>query len=60
MLLVEELEVTAQSILAALQAGGVRELARQDVINLGNVMRTRDLSLCGAPGANASLEDLYF
>jgi L-fuculose-phosphate aldolase len=60
MLLVEELEGAAQSILAALQAGGVKELSRQDVINLGNVMRTRDLALCGAPGVNTSLEELYF
>ena len=60
MLLVEELEGATQSILAALQAGGVKELSRQDVVNLGNVMRTRDLALCGAPGVNTSLEELYF
>lgn len=60
MLLVEELEGVAQTILAALQAGEVKELSREDVINLGNVMRKRNLSLCGAPGANTSLEDLYF
>jgi L-fuculose-phosphate aldolase len=60
MLLVEELEGTAQVILAALQVGGVKELSREDVVNLGNVMRTRDLSLCGAPGVNKSLEELYF
>jgi L-fuculose-phosphate aldolase len=60
MLLVEELEGVAQTILAALQVGDVKELSRQDVINLTNVMRTRDLALCGAPGANGSLEELYF
>jgi len=60
MMLVEELEGTAQSLLAALQAGGVKELSRQDVVNLGRVMDTRQLALCGAPGVNASLEALYF
>jgi L-fuculose-phosphate aldolase len=60
MLLVEELEGTAQSILAALQVGGVKELSRRDVVNLGNVMHTRDLVLCGAPEVNGSLEELYF
>lgn len=60
MLLVEELEGAAQSILAAFQTGGIKELSRQDVVNLGNVMRTRDLALCGAPGVNTSLEELYF
>jgi L-fuculose-phosphate aldolase len=60
MLLVEELEGTAQTIMTALQAGEVKELSRQDVVNLGNVMRTRDLVLCGAPGMNSSLEELYF
>jgi L-fuculose-phosphate aldolase len=60
MLLVEELEGVAQTILAALRVGEIKELSRQDVVNLGNVMRTRDLALCGAPGVNASLEELYF
>jgi L-fuculose-phosphate aldolase len=60
MLLVEELEGTAQTILTALQMGEIKELSRQDVVNLGNVMRTRGLSLCGAPGINTSLEELYF
>jgi L-fuculose-phosphate aldolase len=59
MLLTEELEGAAQAILMALQTGGVKELSRQDVANLSNVMRTRDLALCGAPGANTSLEELY-
>jgi L-fuculose-phosphate aldolase len=60
MLLVEELEGVAQVILAALQAGEIKELSRQDVANLNNTMRERDLALCGAPGVNATLEDLYF
>ncbi len=60
MLLVEELEGAARTILTALQVGEIKELSRQDVVNLGNVMRTRDLALCGAPGVNTSLEELYF
>jgi L-fuculose-phosphate aldolase len=57
---VELLEVTAQSVLLALQAGGIKALDREAVVRLGNVMRTRDLPLFGAPGVNQSLEDMYF
>jgi len=38
----------------------IKELGEQEVIDLGNVMRTRDLPLFGAPGVNQSLEELYF
>jgi L-fuculose-phosphate aldolase len=57
---VEVLEVTAQSMLQALQAGGVKEIDREAVVRLGNVMRTRNLPLFGAPGVNQSLESIYF
>jgi L-fuculose-phosphate aldolase len=57
---VELLEVSAQSVLLALQAGGIKALDREAVVRLGNVMRTRDLPLFGAPGVNQSLEDMYF
>ena len=58
---VEVLESTAKSVLMALGAGYViKELGRQEVIDLGNVMRSRDLPLFGAPGVNESLEELYF
>lgn len=58
---VEVLEATAQSMLMALQAGqGIKELSRQNVIDLGNVMTSRDLPLFGAPGVNKSLVDMYF
>jgi L-fuculose-phosphate aldolase len=56
----ELLEVTAQSVLLALHAGGIKALDREAVVRLGNVMRTRDLPLFGAPGVNQSLEDMYF
>jgi L-fuculose-phosphate aldolase len=58
---VEVLESTAQSVIMALQAGsGIKELNRQAVIDLGNVMAARDLLLFGAPGVNKSLEGMYF
>jgi L-fuculose-phosphate aldolase len=56
----ELLEVTAQSVLLALHAGGIKDLDREAVARLGNVMRTRDLPLFGAPDVNQSLEDMYF
>ena len=58
---VEVLESTAQSVIMALQAGsGIKELSRQAVVDLGNVMAARDLPLFGAPGVNQSLEGMYF
>ncbi len=60
MLNVEELESTAHSVIMAIQAGGVKELDREAVRNLSNVMRTRSLPLFGAPGVVKSLEELYF
>jgi len=60
LMLVELLEMSAQSILLALRAGKIKELDRQAVRDLSNTMYTRGLPLFGAPGINASLEDLYF
>lgn len=57
---VELLEMSATSILMAMQAGKIRELDRDEVRGLSNTMRTRDLPLFGAPGVNKSLVDLYF
>jgi len=57
---IELLEVTAQSLYLALQTGDIKELSKQDVARLGNVMRTRNLPLFGAPGVNKSLEEMYF
>jgi L-fuculose-phosphate aldolase len=57
---IEVLESTALSVVYALQTGGVKELDREAVCRLGNVMRTRNLPLYGAPGVHQSLEDLYF
>jgi L-fuculose-phosphate aldolase len=60
MQLVEILEVSAISILQALAVGEVKELSREDVRNLENTMRTRNLPMIGAPGVNRSMVDLYF
>ena len=60
MMLVDLLEMSAKSILLALQVGEIKELSQQAVCDLGNTMRTRNLPLFGAPDVNKSLEDLYF
>jgi len=60
MMLVEVLETTSASILQALAVGDVKEIGREDVRRLDNVIRTRDLPVFGAPGVNGSLVDLYY
>jgi L-fuculose-phosphate aldolase len=58
---VELLEITAQSLLVAMQGGSEpQELDFEAVKNLGNVMKTRNLPLFGAEGVNKSLEGMYF
>lgn len=57
---VELLEMTAQSMLMALQVGEIKELDRQAVADLDNVMKARDLPMFGAPGVNKCLEEMYF
>jgi L-fuculose-phosphate aldolase len=60
LMLVELLEMSAQSILLALRVGDIKLLNRQAIRDLSNTMYTRDLPLFGAPGINLSLEALYF
>lgn len=57
---IEILEMTAKSVILALQVGEIKVLDRQAVRDLSNTMRTRSLPLMGAPGVNRSLEELYF
>lgn len=57
---VELLEASVDSMLRALAAGPLKELSREAVIELSNVMAERDLPLFGAPGVNGSLAELYF
>ena len=58
--LVDILEVSAIAILQALAIGKVKELTREDVQNLQNTMKTRNLPMIGLPGENVSMVDLYF
>ena len=60
MMSIEMIEVSAQSVLMAMAAGGIKEISRADVVRLSNVIRTRSGALCGAPGVNPSLESLFF
>lgn len=58
--LVDILEVSAIAILHALAVGEVKELTREDVRNLENTMKTRNLPMIGSPRENKSMVDLYF
>jgi len=60
MQLVDILEISAISILQGLAVGEIKELTREDVQKLENTMKTRNLPMIGAPGANESMVDLYF
>jgi L-fuculose-phosphate aldolase len=58
--LVDILEVSSISILQALMVGELKELTSEDVQNLENTMKTRNLPMIGLPGVNESMVDLYF
>ncbi len=60
MMLTELLEMTSATIIHALSIGRVKEISRDDVRNLDNILATRKLPMFGAPGENTSLEELYF
>ncbi len=58
---VELLESTADSLLKALGSGvELKEMSKEAVTNLGNVMKIRGLPLFGAPNVNKSIEGMYF
>jgi L-fuculose-phosphate aldolase len=60
LLTVELFEATVDSMLKALAVGPLKELDRQAVRDLSNVMLERNLPLFGAPGVNPTLESMYF
>jgi len=60
LLTVELFEATVDSMLRGLAVGPLKELDRQAVRDLSNVMQERNLPLFGAPGVNPTLESLYF
>lgn len=57
---VELFESSLKSMFAAMAAGQLKELDKQAVVDLGNVMKERDLPLFGKPGIHNTLEDMYF
>ena len=60
LLTVEVLEASVDSMLRARSAGTLKELSRDAVRSLSNVMITRNLPLFGAPAVHKSLEAIYF
>ena len=60
LMLTELLEMTSATILQALSAGDIKEIGKEDVLNLENIIKERDLPLIGAPGANEGLVELYY
>ncbi len=58
---VDLLESTAYSIIQAMNSGQeLKELDKEAVTRLGNVMKSRDLPLFGAPGVNKTLQGMFF
>jgi L-fuculose-phosphate aldolase len=55
----ELLEMTSLHIIGAATLGDIKEISREDVQNMDNVMRARELPLMGSPGVHQSLVDVY-
>ncbi len=61
MMNVELLEMSACSLLRAMASGReLKQLSKEAVQDLGNVMEKRSCPLFGAPGVHKSLTELYF
>jgi L-fuculose-phosphate aldolase len=60
MMTTELLEMTSVTLTASAAFGPVKEISKEDVRNLDNIMEKRGLPLFGAPGVNKSLLDLYY
>lgn len=60
LLTVELTESSVDSMLKGLAAGTLKEIPREAVANLSNILKIRNLPLFGAPGVNNSLESMYF
>ncbi len=58
-MLTQLLEMTAMHIIMALKMGNIKEISREDLVNMDNIMKTRNLPFMGAPGVNKSLLDVY-
>lgn len=58
--LTDILETSSISILQALAFGEIKEISRDDLEDLSNTMKTRNLPMIGRPGVNKSMVDLYY
>lgn len=59
-MLTDLLELTAMSILDALNLGGIRDISEEGLKSLENLRRRCSIPLPGRPGVNTSLADLYY
>ena len=57
--LLEMMEAAAQSIVVAVQLNAAKELSKQDIKNLDNVIKIRGLHMPGLPGKVNTLLDIY-
>lgn len=55
----ELLEMTSVHIHDAMLHGDIKEITRENVKRMDNIMHKRDLPFMGAPGVHHSLEDVY-
>lgn len=60
MMMTELLEMTSVTLTAAIAMGTVKEIPRDGVQRMDNIMKTRELPYFGAPGVNKSLIDVYY
>lgn len=60
MMCTELLEMTSVTLLQALAIGDIKELGVEDIRDLENTMRDRELPMFGAPGVHQSLVDVFF
>jgi L-fuculose-phosphate aldolase len=59
MMLVELLEMTSISVLNALKLGNIKEISKEELINLENLIAKCNIALPGIQGENTSLAELY-
>ncbi len=60
MQIVEILELSSMTISNALSIGEIKELLREEILDMDKALKTRNLNMIGAPGINKSFIDLYF
>jgi L-fuculose-phosphate aldolase len=60
MMTTELLEMTSVTLTQAAGLGAIKEIGIDDLRNLDNIIKTRNLPMFGAKGENESLVDLYY